>query len=127
MSSKPASIPCECGAEAVSVISVNENPICVRFAPYRFDKSKNVMSNGRGFGLSDQEHHNRYRRKFDGMKKAAAAARRSGSKSKTGVEWLGSMPGEMADSIGCHEGDPEAVTKDPVTFLKKTGLYTGHD
>ena len=35
------------------------------------------------------------------------------------------MPGEMADSIGEHEGDKEAVIKDPIPFLKKTGLYSG--
>lgn len=125
MSAMPAEVPCECGASAVRVISLNINPTFVKFAEYKFDKAKNVMSNGRTFGVSDQEHHEKYRRRFAAMRKMADSVKRSPSKRKTGVQWLGGMPGEMADSIGCHEGDPEAVSKDPVTYLKKTGLYAG--
>ena len=31
----------------------------------------------------------------------------------------------LGPRIGMHEGDPEAVLKDPETFLKKTGLHAG--
>jgi hypothetical protein len=98
----------------------------VRFRPYEFDRAKNVRSNGRMFGRTDAQQHEAYRNAFDTQRKLVEQERRSCSRSD-GVEYLGGMPGEMADSIAEHEGDKELVAKDPVTLLKKTGLYMGRD
>ena len=100
----------------------------VRFRPYEFNKAKNVRSNGHMFGRTDEQQHETYRRAFDEQRKQVAAQRRSGSLFKeAGCEYLGGMPGEMADSIAENEGQKEVVEKDPVNFLKKTGLYMGRD
>lgn len=122
MSEMPDSVACGCGHRAGRVISSNSN-VFVRNREYVFDKSKNVRSFARDFGVSDQKHHENYRKKFEGIKQRQKAMR--ASKHKHEIQWLGGMPGEMVDSIGLHEGDKEAVYKDPVTFLKKTGTYAG--
>ena len=124
MSARTETVPCQCGLEAISIITAV--PECfVRFREYQFDKAKNVGSSGRIYGRSDAEQHEHYKQAFDRQRSQAKAERRGFSKAKGQCEWIGGMPGEMVDSIGEHEGDPEAVIKDPVTFLKKTGLYAG--
>jgi hypothetical protein len=125
MSARPESLPCLCGGEGRQVIlSVPES--FVRFRPYEFNKAKNVRSNGRLFGKTDEQHHEGYRRAFDEQKKQVASQRRAGSLFKEGgCEYLGGMPGEMADSIDENEGGKETVAKDPVTWLKKTGMFMG--
>ena len=124
MSGKPDSVACSCGGRAVSIISrsAGSNSF-VKDKPFEFDKSKNVMSFGRQFGRTDKQQHEVYANYIEDMKKAKRAAKSSGRKQD--IEWLGTMPGEMVDSIGQHEGDKEAVAKDPVSYLKKTGLYQG--
>jgi len=125
MSGKPDSVACEqCGGEAQSIISrsAGSNSF-VKDRPFEFDKSKCVQSFGKKFGRTDQQQHKVYQDYVEGMKKDRRAAKLSGKKND--IEWLGCMPGEMVDSIGQHVGDKEAVSKDPVTFLKKTDLYQG--
>jgi len=120
-SKKPSQLACDCGGEADHIISWNDNSF-VKDRPFEFDQSKNVRSNGRLFGKTDKQHHEHYRGYFDEMKKLQDRRNRSGAKQN--CQWIGGMPGEMVDSISEHEGK-EAVYKDPVTFLKKTGLYAG--
>jgi len=124
MADRPATLPCPCGGEAVQII-VSVPEVLVRFRPYEFNKAKNVRSNGRMFGRTDEQQHEHYRRSFDMQKKLVSEQRRSAKLLKEdGFEYLGGMPGEMCDSINEAEGK-EAVQSDPVTFLKKTGLYMG--
>lgn len=127
MADRPSSLPCQCGGVGSQVIlSVPQS--FVRFRPYEFNKAKNVRSNGALFGRTDEQQHEAYRRSFDTQRKQVAEMRRSLSKnSEGGFEYLGGMPGEMADSIAETEGGKEVVDKDPVTFLKKTGLYMGRE
>jgi putative FmdB family regulatory protein len=128
MSSMPASVPCACGSAAARVISHNANEVFVKFRPYSFDPTKKVGNNGKAFGRTVEQQHEGYRQHFDGIKKRVKAFNRDGSRSrfeKNGIRYLGGMPGEMADSIGQQEGDPEAVAKDPETWLRKTGMYIG--
>ena len=122
MASKPATLDCRCGGMARSLITGGATSF-VKDRPYVFDKAKCVRSNGYMFGRTDEQQHQLYKDHFDGIAKRQDELR--SSKNKHELEWIGGMPGEMADSIGCHEGDKEAVIKDPVTFLKKTGLYHG--
>lgn len=128
ISERQSELPCpECGGIAEQIF-LRVPEVLVRYREYQFDKRKNVMSNGRLYGRSDKQQHEHYRRAYDEQRKQVAAAKRSFGKDKMGgIEYLGGMPGEMADSIGEHEGDPEVVAKDPKTFLKKTGLYMGDD
>lgn len=123
MSSMPASVECpECGADAVRVIdSAPESYVANR--EFVFDKAKCVQGFGKDYGRTDRQQHEGYQRYIKGMHdlKRQAASSKKGEK----IEWLGTMPGEMADGIGMHEGDSEAFQKDPVTYLKKTGLYAG--
>lgn len=123
MSDMPDAVPCACGQSATRVMSLNSNGVVVKDAPFEFDRSKNVQSFGKQFGRSDRKQHENYVRYIDGLKQDKRSCKLSGRKQD--IEWLGTMPGEMADSIGRHEGDKEAVSKDPVHFLKKTGLYEG--
>ncbi len=127
MSSRPPAVPCACGLEAIQVIlSVPES--WVKNRPYEFRKDKIVGNNGKLAGRTAQQQHEGYRRHFDGIATKVKRLNRSGgrrSKDAGGFQYLGGMPGEMADSIGQQEGDKEAVAKDPVGFLKKTGLYVG--
>jgi len=118
----PDSVACSCGRLAGRVLSSNAN-VFVKNREYVFDRAKNVRSFARDFGVSDQKHHENYRKKFEGIKQRQKALRTS--RHKDDIQWLGGMPGEMVDSIGQHEGDKEAVYKDPIAFLKKTGTYAG--
>lgn len=121
MSARTETVSCECGEEARQVI-LSCPDTYMKDRPFEFDRSKNVRSNGRLFGKSDQKQHEHYRNYFADMNKLQD--RRNRSASKQNCQWIGGMPGEMVDSISEHEGK-EAVYKDPVTFLKKTGLYAG--
>lgn len=118
----PQTVPCPCGHEAVRAFR-RAPAFFAKNTEYVFDKAKCVMSNGRRFGRTDQQQHEIYRRTFDAMKRNQKKLK--ASKRKHEIEWLGGMPGEMADSICEHEGDKQAVYKDPLPFLKKTGLYAG--
>ncbi len=126
MSARPSSVPCSCGAEAPQVIVPSY--AYVKDRPYEFDPKWVVGNNGKLAGRSAEQQHEGYRRHFDAIKTNIKRMNRSGSKRSKdagGFQYLGGMPGEMADSIGQQEGDKEAVAKDPVGFLKKTGLYVG--
>ena len=121
-SDKPASVTCYCGSEAGSVISANRNSF-VRNRPYEFNKpNKTVVNFGEKYGRSIDQQIDLYRGYISDMQ---SMVRSRGASKKPDIEWLGTMPGEMVDTIGLHEGDPEAVAKDPVNFLKRTGLYQG--
>jgi putative FmdB family regulatory protein len=127
MADRPSSVPCPCGKKAIQVI-LEAPESFVRFRPYEFDPKKVVGNNGKSKGRSAAKQHEGYRRHFDGVAKNVRRANRSASKSAHsggGFQYLGGMPGEMYDSIGQQEGDKEAVAKDPVSFLKKTGMYVG--
>lgn len=123
MADRPASVPCPCGAEAVQVIRSVPHAY-VRFTEYEFDQSKAVAGNGRRFGRSDKQQHEGYRRSLDLQRKMVRERSHRPSK-KNDIQYLGSMPGEMHDTITEMEGDKNVVLRDPVTFLKKTGLYVG--
>ena len=125
MSSRPDAVECpECGASAVVVISQNRMPCYVKDSEYVFDPAARVVNFGKDYGRSVEQQHQHYKDYIKDIKDRKEALRSSGKKHR-GLEWIGTMPGEMADTIGMQEGDPEAVSKDPVTFLKKTGLYEG--
>ena len=120
-------MPCECGGTATQVFLAVPD-VVVKFREYTFNKATNVRSNGHTYGRSDREQHEHYRRSFDEQRKQVAAQRRSAKLFKEdGCEYLGGMPGEMADSIAEAEGDPDVVAKDPVTWLKKTGMHMGRE
>ena len=121
MSSKPSSIMCSCGSEANSIISLNTNSY-VANREYVFDQGDCVQNFGRNVGRSASQQHRHYQNYFGDIKKRRRRMKGSNTL-KNGMEWIGGMPGEMADSIGMHEGDPEAVSKDPEVFLKKTGMH----
>lgn len=127
MSARPSYVPCSCGLQAKQVIlSVPDS--FVRFREYQFDPKKKVGNNGKKYGRTVEQQHAAYQKKFAQIHKNVREANRSLSKnrlSSNGIQYLGGMPGEMADSIGQQEGDKEAVAKDPGHFLKKTGLYVG--
>ena len=124
MADRPATLPCgSCGGVAVQVIrSVPE--AFVKFRDYQFDPKKVVASNGKRFGRTAQQQHEGYRKNLDLQKRMVRERSHRPSK-KNDIQYLGSMPGEMADSITEQEGDKNVVLQDPVTWLKKTGLYVG--
>jgi putative FmdB family regulatory protein len=127
MPARPAKVPCPCGAEAPqAILTVPE--AFMRHRDYAFDRTKIVGNNGARFGRNVEQQHAGYRKHMDAMHKRIRGLNRSMSKNRHdlgGIRYVGSMPGEMVDSIGYQEGDKEAVVKDPETFLKKTGLYVG--
>lgn len=123
MADMPSTIPCECGSDCVRVID-RVPELYVANREYTFDQGNCVWNFGKEYGRSRQQQHDGYRRYFDEIRQRKRALRRS-NKVSQGLEWVGGMPGEMADSIGLHEGDPEAVAKDPQAFLKKTGMWDG--
>lgn len=121
MSSKPDSVACECGQQARSIISSNSNSY-VANREYVFDQGSCVQSFGRSLGRTRAQQHQHYQSYFADIRKRRRQMKGCNTL-KNGMEWIGGMPGEMADSIGMHEGDPEAVSKDPEAFLKKTGMH----
>ena len=122
MAEMPSSVVCPCGEDAVRVMDRAPDSF-VANREYVFDKAKCVQGFGKDFGRTDAEQHRHYEEYFGDIKQRK---RKLSSKQKNNsLEWIGGMPGEMVDSIGMHEGDPEAVLKDPETFLKKTGLHAG--
>ena len=122
MAAMPRSVPCACGGQAVRVIDTVPHSF-VANREYVFDPGDCVQSFGKAYGRTDAQQHAHYQKYRDDIRQRK---RRLTPKQKTNsLEWIGMMPGEMVDSIGLHEGDPEAVLKDPKTFLKKTGLYEG--
>lgn len=122
MASMPSTIDCPCGSQAGRVIDcVPESYVANR--EYTFDKGNCVQGFGKDYGRTDQQQHRHYESYFADIR--SRKRKLTAGQKKQGLEWVGGMPGEMVDSIGMHEGDPEAVLKDPVTFLKKTGLYDG--
>jgi hypothetical protein len=125
MSERKSVLPCPCGGEAQQIITAVPE-VLVRFRPYEFNKAKNVRSNGYHFGRTDEQQHEQYRRVVETQRKLVERRNRDLGK-KDGFEFLGVMPGEMADSIDENEGTKETVVRDPVTWLKKTGLYMGKD
>lgn len=127
MAARPSSVPCPCGLEAVQVILTVPEAF-MRFRPYEFNAKTRVGNNGKKFGRSAEQQHDGYRKHYDGLHKNIRRLNRMPSKRRLdcgGFQYLGGMPGEMADSIGQQEGDKEAVVKDPETWLRKTGLYVG--
>lgn len=122
MASMPQSVVCHCGSDAVRVITSAPQSF-VANREYVFDKAKCVQGFGKDYGRTDAEQHRHYQEYFGDIRKRKSKL--SSKQKDQGLEWIGGMPGEMVDSIGLHEGDPEAVIKDPTTFLKKTGLYAG--
>lgn len=132
---RPDDVQCGCGVAATwtRIQTVVEDPVhddapyaFVKGRPYEFDKSRQVMPQGRHFGVSDEAHNAKYRHYFTEHANAAHAFRRGHSKLKAETpEYLGGMSGEMFRSVGLQERDSEAVAKDPVTWLKKTGNYVG--
>jgi hypothetical protein len=123
MAERPATVSCSCGQEAVQVI--RSVPECfVRFRPYEFNPAKVVGNNGERFGRTREQQHEKYRRDFDLQKRLVRERSHRPSK-KNDIQYLGGMPGEMADSLAEQEGDKNVVLRDPETFLKKTGLYVG--
>lgn len=120
MAEMPSEVDCECGSKAVRVIdSAPESFVANR--EYVFDKANCVQGFGKDYGRSDAEQHRHYQEYFGDIKRRKKKL--SSKQKNSSLEWIGGMPGEMVDSIGLHEGDPEAVLKDPETFLKKTGLH----
>ena len=123
--SRPASLVCpQCGGEASAIVSLCAPPL-VRNQPYKFDPKKTVASNGARFGRTPEEQHRHYKLAFDTQRKLVNERRRTPKATDDGWQYLGGMPGEMADSITEQEGDKEILYRDPVTFLKKNDLYMG--
>lgn len=123
MSDRPAHLPCKCGCLAFQVIRTVPH-VHVRFSEYQFNPAKAVGNNGKRFGRSRQQQHEKYRHDFD-LQKRMVRERSHRPNKKNDIQYLGGMPGEMADTIAEQEGDKNVVLQDPVTWLKKTGLYVG--
>jgi len=124
LADRRATLPCgSCGGVAVQVITTVPQAF-VKFRDYTFDPTKVVGNNGARFGRTAKQQHEKYRKDFD-MNKQLVRARSHRPGKKNDFQYLGGMPGEMADSIAEQEGDKLAVLRDPSTFLKKTGLYVG--
>ena len=122
MAEMPSTVECACGSDAVRVIDKAPESF-VANRDYVFDPGKCVQGFGKDFGRTDAQQHKHYQDYFGDIKKRKSKL--SAKQKNNSLEWIGGMPGEMVDSIGLHEGDPEAVLKDPETFLKKTGLHAG--
>lgn len=123
MAERPASVKCTCGAVATQVFrSVPE--LFVKYREYQFDPSKAVASNGKKFGRTKRQQHEKYRRDFD-LQRQMVRERSHRPSKKNDIQYLGGMPGEMHDTITEMEGDKNVVLQDPVTWLKKTGMYVG--
>lgn len=125
MSDRKDAVPCACGGTASQYFG-NVPYAFMRFRPYEFNPAKVVGNNGAAFGRTADQQHARYKHYFESVKKQCKQRNRSLSKNRfdeQGVRWMGGMPGEMVDSIGQQEGDPEVVSKDPEHFLKATGLH----
>ena len=120
-SAKPSSLDCGCGGAAEPIISANRNGF-VANREYDLRPENRVVNFGKDFGRSVQQQHRAYQEGMKDKRQLNRKLRESG-KLGQGMEWIGSMPGEMVDGIGLQEGDPEAVAKDPETFLRKTGLH----
>lgn len=120
-SARPTSMTCECGKLATPLITGGQGSF-VRHRPYEFRSDKTVVNFGKKYGRSLQQQEKLYQGYVQDMKNMV---RSRGTSKKADIQWLGTMPGEMVDSIGLHEGDPEAVAKNPVDFLKRTELYQG--
>lgn len=125
-SSKPSQLDCSCGGQAESIISQNDNGGFVSNRDYEFGKENCVVNFGAEYGRSVQQQHAGYQKYFGELKQRKRQLKRQGGLNK-GLEWIGGMPGEMFDTIGLQEGDPEAVSKDPETFLKKTGMHADQE
>lgn len=127
MAEMPSTLSCQCGAEMHRVI-LEVPEAFMRFRPYEFRRDKVVGNNGKKFGRDVDQQHAGYERHFAQIKKNIGRMNRGFSKNRHdagGFRYLGGMPGEMADSIAAQEGDKEAVSKDPETWLKKTGMWVG--
>lgn len=118
---RPLTLSCGCGETAEPHISGGQGAF-VRFRPFEFRADKTVVNFGKNYGRSLQKQEALYQGYIQDMKNLV---RSQGASKKPDIQWLGTMPGEMMDSIGLHEGDPEAVAKAPVDYLKRTGLYEG--
>lgn len=132
-------LKCQCGADGKYVSIAYEpktgwsDPVpCdapyafVKGRAYEFKKQYEVMPQGYHYGVPDHVHNEKYRRRFEGMARESRRFRGGHSKLKTETpQYLGGMSAEMVHSIGLQERDPEAVSKDPIEFLKKTGNYVG--
>jgi hypothetical protein len=98
----------------------------VKGRPYEIRGENRVMPQGRHFGVSDAAHAAKHRERQRRFANEHHAFRRGHSKKKADQPvYLGTMSGEMVRSIGIQEGDPSAVLKNPVDFLRKTGRLVG--
>lgn len=123
MATRPETVTCECGKEAERAFDAMPHVAMVN-SEYEFRPENRVVNFGKKYGRTAQQQHEHYREYFSDIKKRKRALQ-SSAKKHQGLEWIGGMPGEMADTIGMQEGDPEAVAKDPETYLKKTGMWDG--
>lgn len=118
-------VGCECGQIAERVFTPNVNVVVKGMGEYKFDPRKCVTTIPKYKRSAEREMiHNE---KVISTQRELTKARRAAGREKDGHEFLGCMPATMADSIGLHEGDKEAVYKDPIPFLKATGTYMGKD
>lgn len=135
-SERPDDTSCECGQPASWFriqVGVKEGeheapaPYCfVKGRPYEQQGRYQVMPQGERYGVSAARQAEHYREHFTRLANDSRAFRGGHSKLKSNApEYLGGMSGEQMHSIGLQERDPEAVAKDPITFLKKTGNYVG--
>lgn len=126
MSERKDVLPClACGGDARQTFTTVPEAF-VRFRPYEFDRSKNVMSGGRSHGRSDQQQHEHYRKIVE-INRSAEARRRKNGGNGNEAELLAVFPGEMVDSVNENEGAKETLQKDPITWAKKLGVYMGSD
>lgn len=119
-----ASLECGCGQQAEVTISGGAAPIVRGMGEYKFDPRKNCRSFRGRSGKREEKH---YEKVIETQRQLVKARRKAGKERDDGWTFEGIMPAPMAQSIGAHEGDIEAVMKDPVPFLKATGTYMGED
>lgn len=118
-------VACECGATAERLFVPTRDVVVKGIAEYRFNPTKNVQVSKK-WGRSARQEERNYEKVIETQRQLVKAKRAAG-KERDGWEHLGTMPAPMVDSIGRHEGDKEAVLKDPIPFLKATGTYMGRD
>lgn len=120
---RPATLPCACGGVASPVITGGREAF-MKGRPMVYEHKYTMPNMGTRYGVSDEQQDRIYGGRIREARKKNAQRRRSLSR-KDGFDHVGKMPLEIEQYIMDSTGDKGAVMKDPETWLKKTGCWTG--